>query len=352
MPTASDVLQSLDRWWHTLPAVVAFAALTLWLLNYGISELLVALASRRWTRIEAEVFPDPADCPHSNLDYRYQIGDRTYSGTRIAPLQFLHHLHKPTMVSLRKQLASGTRLTIRYDPRRPGRSLVDGTTAPSTDIVCYLLSLVVGVALIGLTLAAQPMTISAADWQRMIESTMAMGAASPYLANPIHMEHAPWSSLNVPVTLIFIYALFLFGRAVFWAWKSPKWAMVTGRIATVTHLWVAGCCYFGWPTADRMVRDVRYTYRAHEHRFESDRVTLEGNTRQSKLWGDVWKGEEPIEPDAIVPVYHRPGKPIDSALIPGARYAKWGIIRLGLWMLFWWAVMDWVGYLGMVHITG
>jgi len=165
------------------------------------------------------------------------------------------------------------------------------------------------------------------------------------------LANYPWHLFQLPSLALLGIALFRFGQALYFAVKSPKWPLATGRISVDDRLWIAGPSWYGIPTPDRRLRDVRYTYREAEHRFESDRVTLVGNTRESRLYGEAWQGEQPIESDAIVPVYLRPRKPIESALLPGGPVAKWGILRLAYWALFWWAMFAWMGHLGEVKFV-
>lgn len=349
MPVTPEALQ-LQKWLYAGPAIVAFAAALLGLLNYGFTELIVMFAHKRWPVAHAVMVGDPADCPHKTIEYRYRVDERVYTATRVAPFQFFYRYHRAPLLELKNDYIPAAVYEIRHDPRRPGRAVIDRAQTPLLDVVLYLGALGGMFVMLSMAFAAQPFTFPYDEWAMRIEELTRQGIPARYIQEPTVAAN-PYVPFHWAAMAGMLYSLWRFGQALFFAVKSPKWPMATGRIYADDILWIAGPSVAGVATPERAIRDVRYTYRADEHRFESDHVTIFGNTRQSLLYGTTWQAEDPIELNGVLPIYHRPRKLKESTLVPGGQIARGGLMRLGIIAAWWIAVYAWLDFLVKMHFV-
>lgn len=294
-------------------ALATLLVTVLWIL---VRDLMLFAASRNWIETTGTIYQQREGWTVKRVWLRYAVNGMLFQSGRWYWLQAFEWLAISGLKAQADRDRQGEEVAIRYDPQAPHLAIPVSERAFPAKRVGWAL-LVIGLCAAGLWGALQPPPPSPMLPPELAELTPEQLAQIPveYWAQ---FAVSPAMRLINPFLLpVRLAILGLLCWTLYEAWrefgsfaKYAHWPMHSAKIQSdVVRVASDGV------NRPRRFRDVQYTYRVNDHRFEADRLTAFGTALDTGPLPVELPFPDGVEVGSVVSCWHRPGRPGQSMLL-------------------------------------
>gem|GEM_PF-4403411 len=286
---------------------------TLWML---VRDLMLYAQSGRWVETTATIYQQREGWTVKRIWLRYGVDGVLYQSGRWYWLQPFEWLAIRGLKAQADRDMQGEAVAIRYAPGAPHLAIPVAEMALPIGRIGWAL-LVIGLAAAGLWGALQPPPpppMLPPEFANMPPEMLAQIPPEAWAA----MTASPAMQLINPFLMpIRLAILGLFCWTLYEAWRTfadflkyAHWPMHSAKIhGDVVR--VASDAF----NRPRRFRDIEYTYRVNDHRFEADRLTAFGTALDTGPLPVELPFPDGVEVGTVVSCWHRPGRPGESMLL-------------------------------------